>query len=570
MLQADGRLDPPEIPFESQPGAFEQRFSRYELWPGYNESCVWQVKSGAVEPLTFGQVFRTTAEARAAVEELGLVWSTVLQMTAMDAVAAFTAAMGGYTQKQRADWYLRVTDFLGSVYEPADEYVPPASGPSAIRLTQPGTLVVRGPFAAPRHIVHLSVETPDVRYRPFTIDVLIGCNAEGLSPAATVRLKLEVGPTISAVQPLTSHVLTGDSSGWAECGLVMQLLDAAGSVVDSVTIAHFPHPFFAGDATNNACRLGLPFPLRLAISSDGPLRIEAIFSHIEHIADGLDTGSAAGGVSPPLRHLLPQLPGYFDVSRIAVRLASASNNSVSVVHRPLGQNANGTPEWFGVQQGAGCQGSGEAEMATAAGTKTNCTSWSRSCHVTHSQTENCLQELDVDLAGTFIPQAHVSPINNADVAAVLQGAFTLGRTSAGSASLWQNSFWFEDDEDLAVGVATRKRLEISGVIGAHWPVPVCVGSERPVEIAFFCRAIIRVSSNFVLPFPFGANTDYPIHAVLRCNVSQRIFQGERVSASNDSMSWDLDFPWGASFWDKAGKQLNTLLLGLSKCEFQLR
>ena len=95
-----------------------------------------------------------------------------------------------------------------------------------------------------------------------------------------------------------------------------------------------------------------------------------------------------------------------------------------------------------------------------------------------------------------------------------------------------------------------------------------------MEIALFFRATIRVSE-VVAGFPYVPNVDRSIYAVLRRRVSQRVLRGEKVSSATDDyyngkLTWDLDFPWGTNFYDKAGKQANTLLLNLTKCDFQLQ
>lgn len=577
----DGRYDPAMVPIEFQPGAIESRFQRYELWPGYNPACVWQVKSGAVRHLTFIEVFSGSFSTRLAIEELGLTYNTIRDMTALDATAAIEAAMSGYSEKQKAAWWRRALPFFGQAYDPADDYVPPDRGASAVELTQQGTRVVRGPFATPRHIVSLAIEATNSGVRPLTVDVLIGCDESGLSPCATVRLRLERTAAITSTQSLKSHVLTPVTGGWSECELVLELVGSDGAIVESATVANFPQPFDSpGLVTNNVCSLGDVgfFPVRLAFTNEGGLRVEAMISQRSRLLfDAYDTGDASvSDDGPPLRHLFAPLPGEHDISRIAIYLSRADNNTVHVGHRPLERNDEGLPDFIYVAQGPNCSDSDDAKDATAAGAKTICTAWSRSCHVTHSSDEQCYTELDVDLAGTSVAQFGVAgAINNADLAAVLQGAFTLGPTNAEGASLWHNSFWFHDDADVTVGVATRKRLEVSGIIGSHWPVPACIGDERPVEIALFARAIIRISSGGILPFGYSANEDHPVYAVLRCRVSQRLLIGEKRSPSVDGyydgdIVWDLNFPWGTRFYDKAVTAGNTMRLNLTKCDFQLK
>lgn len=567
MQLADGRLDPALIPFEIQPGAFDPRYQRWELWPEFNPSCIWRVKSGGVELLPFGAVYSFNPNARTAIEQLGLNWNALTQMTAMSATATIESAMSAYTTKQKADlWKKVVAGFLGFPYTVPDAYVWPTAVNSSVILTQPGTRVVRGPFASPRHIVHMGIRNVGSGYRPLTVDVLLGCDEGGESPAATLRLRVERTAAIAAGQPLNSHVLTPiQGGGWGECDLTLELLNAAGTVVETARMANFPDPFDPpGTVTNNDCSLGetILFPLRLAFSTEGAIQVEAIITQRSVvIGDELEIGMPGNQLSaPPLRHLFAPLDGPHDIGRIAVYLSRADGTTVDVVHRPLERNDKGVPDFINVSQGTGCEESDAATDAIEGGTKTVCTTWSRSCHVTHSNEDECYTELDVDFAGN-VP---VNVNNSADIAAVLQGTFTLGNTNADGHPLWHNSFWFHDDEPVTVGAATRDRIEISAVIGAHWPVPVCIGEEYPVEISLFARAILSAPASAVYS------------AVLRCRVSQRLLLGEKRSPDywgdlgDDQILWDTDFPWGVPFYDKITTGANALLVNLTKCDFQLK
>lgn len=587
----DQTTDPAKVPLEIQPGVFEDRFQRYELGPGFNEACIWRVKSGSVQMLSFTSVFSTSLAARNAIAEIGLNYQSLSTGTAAAATAAIEAAIAWYTTKQRADWWKRVLPFFGQVYDPADDYVP-IGGSTSLSMTAQGTKVVRGPFSTPRHTLLLRLSpTTGSSVLPATVDVLIGCNDDGESPVATLRLRVEHGtlytqlPRLSGNPSLASHVFALPAAGPTECRIVLEVLDSSGSVIESREVRNFPNPHFPQAlVSNNGCRLqGLA--LRVAVTNKRGLRIEAILNQLpEIVADGIETGAAEwSNYGPPIRHLFEPIPWpsqpetEYDISRIGVAMPRATNLNVEVSHRPLERNDEGSPEFYDVPQGGGCADSDEAKDAMRAGEKTVCTAWSRQCHVSHSSENECFTELDVEIAGTANPAAG-GLFSYPDLAAVLQGAFTLANLAADGAPLMQNTFWFADDTDVTVGTATRKRIEISAVIGAHWPVPVCIGSERPVEIALFARANFRTTDGGALPFPFAANVDYSIAAALRARVSQRLLLGQVASPSVDDyytgvMHWDLDFPWGTAFWQTATQQAgqaNAMHMNLTTCRFQLQ
>lgn len=488
--------------------------------------------------------------------------------------------MGGYTDKQKNDWWDRVVSFRGNVYEPADNYEPPYGGAGVVQLTTQGTVVTRGPFATPRHVIHLAVGNPNFTIRPATVDVRVGCDEAGQNPAATVRLRVEriaaiASANAAATTPLTSHTLALHQGFYATCDVVLELLNKAGTVVESARLRAFPQP---DSPPNNRCYLGNRgnFNVRISVSADDGLRVEAIIKQVaDALSDDYELGNPYPGfrLDPPLRHLFSPIAGDFDISRIAVALTRADELSVSVHHRPLEKTAIGEPDFFDIPQGPECEGSEEQTSGEAASEKTLCTSWSRSCHVSHSVQGECFDELDLDIAGTPSSVVYVTNGNGLDsaVASVLQGKFTLGKTAAGGEPLWQNSFWYHDDEPLTLGDYTRERIEISAVIGAHWPVPLCIGNEEPIEVSFFARAIVRGERLF--GFPLIPDSRYSFYTSRIVTLSQNLLTGAACSPSTlGVLYWDRDFPWGAYFWDKDRGEVipNTLRLDLTKCELQLR
>ena len=490
--------------------------------------------------------------------------------------------MSGYSTKQRAEKWQEILPFLGQVYEPPDGY----EGGSGPTITQQGTTIVRGPFATPRHTINVSVNRASQSnpWNPFSLEVRVGCDESGESAAATLRLRLVELPAIGQ-QKKASH-LTGDK----DRELVIELLDSAGDLVDEARVVSFPMPSTSQYlVTNNRCTPEA-FTLRLAVSSDDGLKAESCLDmYFNRLNDAIESSAPPLETihiwAPPVRHLYPKIEGVHDISRIAVHVQQLSQAEVNVVHRPLERSDVGDPAFFVVEQGGGCEESDEAIAAEKAGTKTLCTSWSRSCHVAHSREDACYTELDVHFAGDFQFNASDNAINSPDFTAALQGTFALGATNDSGQALHQNTFWLSDDEQVTVGNVIRKRIELCGYIGSYWPAPACIGDDldRPVEVAVFGRAIVRATSGFVLPFLYQVNQDYPVFTTLRARLSQRLLLGEQCESDFDPLTvggvylpgkirWDLRTPWGLSPgpWNTFQGAVYSGIISLTSCNFQLR
>jgi len=542
---SDGTYDPPKVPrLVQRPGPDGTNVPQVEYdWllygpsidvrtqsaniglPGVNsEACVWNLVSGSHPKAGFGLHLRWRLPIdypalEPAINALGLSVDDVYLTEPWQAVAVVNAAIASRTELEKAQaWNGLIAAGFSGLWPSPFPY------DRQITLTQPGTILTRTTAQRPVHVVEFTIGgvarqagdnsgTP-YGFDPMTMDVLVGCDAQGASPQYTLRVRVEHGAVISPVTDapgstdpgryingfsswdgthLQSHLLiphkdtftgqfqSGQPISRIEARVFLEVLGPQGQAVESVMVPannYVRDSFFGGLA------------VRWSWShNNGQLHINAG----AHFAGAVGDAEDANGYQTTFvsgfrvaRHLFaPQASAR--PSFIGVKLTRAKRHSVTVRHRQFRiettTTSNGLPltPVIPFYVAPYCDPSHPEYAANQQPDrwpwrKTNCTVWRRhGGRVTQAQPQfsECLLTITVDplFAGEW-------ENTNQPLGTLIGGAYDLGKLVGDSVHLSDNYFWFDDEPDTSVALgetstAYLRRIEFSLMVGAGLTMPPC-------------------------------------------------------------------------------------------------
>jgi hypothetical protein len=459
--------------------------------------------------------------------------------------------MGQFTRKQRADQWKRILP-IKPPGEPQGDW-PGLATNRALRVS-PGTLLVRGPFDNPRHVFDVSIDM-SWSSGPVTIDLLIGCDEQGLEPACTVRVRLEFGQSWDPTgadypTPLKTHLMQQESAQSRfvrEVFIYAELLANGGGPQQTVQFAAFPSrgthwavpdyiqiPFqmsYLGmeNVVPQRRVVGKP-TFRFVVGCSGEISVECLMNPMPGVVktgfeslspmDFADTDMekydqvGQSAVRPqlsyaplaklPSRHTFAPTESSRNVEYIGVRVGESSNIAVTVGHVPMEFNETGAPGISPCETNAQ-----DAAAAISASVRTNCRRWTKNCRVTHAAPGQCFSELDVEFDGELY-QA---------------GKYTLGALAPNGSQLADNQFWFQDYDG-------ETQYELSCQLTVNWPIDPC-GSDLDrdqfdVFLTFCGRVQTLKQPLFSVParVPGGR---YRLYTSGDIRVPNKILRGEPVS-----------------------------------------
>jgi hypothetical protein len=382
----------------------------------------------------------------------------------------------------------------------------------------------------------------DYAVDPFTVDTLIGCDANGGSPVATLRLRCEHGKILSSTPlpgawttaALTTHSMSlhkdtpalsqiaSDNWKMVELLVYLELVEAGGAVVDSFLVPQ-------GIEINR--KFGL-FGVEWRVSlSDDSITVMAVSAESVHLFEPLATTA-----------------GVLSKSHLGVKFSRGKGLQLSFAHNPLTRSLNERV----VEVGVGAAGHTENEtVALAPATPSDLAPYCDPQHPSHAKKQDAQTwpfRLN-DRCEYWTKSGRVAAATSAFSELALNiefygpgeavevgpdtypsGVFNLGAISDSGEDLVDNSFWFAEDinETYPYGsgadVITASRIEWSAFL--HWlPVSGIGGPARCSEEWAFLRLVGRVARNVPhMQPPLRSYFLYSIHTV-----GKSFFSGQEIS-----------------------------------------
>lgn len=515
-------------------------------------SCAWNLVSGSVFEQTWNSVPKGAGYS-AALSTLGI---SEAELSALYVSGAANRIADTQHQELPQLWNdILDVDQLRGPFNVDGEADPPP-----LATWQEGTLVTKSLMGCFGHIVF--VELPvlsraisdegrtDYEEDPFTVDTLVGCDASGGNPIATLRLRMEHGQLLTrpssggswSKEPVSSHsfALHKDtpsffqtaSNNWelVERKFYVELLGGGGEVVNSYFVPQGLSNFFT-DRFQNAASIGL------GGVGNHPGRVEW---QISLTADAVNvtarSGSGAIQIFPPYAVATgTALSRQF----IGVSFVRGNGRQLSISHSPMTRSLRERT----VERATGerdltenviiplspstpatlspyCDPANElyqrnqAEAFRPWALLDSCEWWERDSRITEAAVETNFSELLITIEGSN--------------AGLPRGVFNLGSTSDADEPLVDNTFWFADDINEAFDNGVIQRVEWSATINGN----EATRCNEYAEVFIVGRALLSLNSG---PSPPDAESLFFYRSY---RVGQSFFEGEEINLP-------LSLPWTA-------------------------